>query len=249
MQALSRAVAVAATLAAASAAAQDMRMEADRSGVEVTVGTGFAAGLGYVYKDGQRLDGTQGDLKISDSANGAVPVVLELGYRFGPSWYAGLFGQYAYVLTKENPYSCPTGFDCDSTQWRFGPRLRYHFSPGAAMDPFVSLGFGFVVLNTTIKGETTVPTPLGPAPANLDIDVDTRGPEFVNFTIGGKWRLSESVSLGPALELSFSRYTVRTGTSTVNVPAANLTQTGPLAPTDDGPFGLAVLTLRGTYSL
>ncbi len=269
MRRVSRALAVVATLAAASAAAQDSTAgtadttadmpsstmatpssaSMERSGLEVSVGAGFGAGAGYVYKNGQRLDGTTGDLKLSDGSNGTVPVVLEIGYRLNNTWFAGLFGQYSYVITKENPFSCPTGFDCSSTLLRFGPRIQYHVAPDSAFDPFVGLGVGIVMLNSTVEGQTTVPTPAGPLPANIDVESETRGPEYVNLTLGARFRLSESLSLGPALDISYNTYTVRTGTSTVTIPAAGITQSGPLARTDDGPFALFILTLRGTYNL
>jgi hypothetical protein len=254
---------VIATLAAASAAAQEsaaqessmrestasMTAGSERSGLEVSVGVGFQAGAGYVYKNGQRLDGTRGDLKLSDGSSGAVPVQLEVGYRLNDTWFAGLFGQYTYVITKENPYSCPTGFDCSSTLLRFGPRLQYHVSPASSFDPYVGLGVGIIMLSSSVEGQTTVPTQVGPLPADLDIKSKTRGPEFINLTLGARWRLSDSLSLGPALDITYNSYTVRTGTSTVNIPAAGVSQSGPISGADDGPFALFILTIRGTYNL
>lgn len=255
MRKLSRAMAGIAALAAASAAAQEpdtaagMPATAERGGLEISVGAGFQGGAGYLYKNGQRLDGTTGDVKVTDGSNGSLPVILEVGYRLNPTWFAGLFGQYAYVLVKENPFTCPEGFDCSATQWKFGPRLQYHFSPDSSFDPFLGVGVGIVLLTGTAEGQIQVPTPAGPVPANLTVDSTTRGPEFLNLTFGVRWKVSDSLSLGPALDVSYNSYTVRYGTSSVSIPALGATQTAATTPTDDGPHALFALTLRGTYNL
>jgi hypothetical protein len=223
----------------------------ERSGLEVGVGLGFQVGAGYVYKNGTRLNGTVGDVKLSDAANGGIAFAVDLGYRLNSRWFIGAFGQYTHVLTKNNPLSCPEGFECSTGQIRLGPQVQYHFSPDASFDPFVGLGFGIVLLNSSIKGPIPVPTPAGPITANLDIDSKTRGPEFVNLTVGGKWRAGESFSFGPYLNATYARYTVRAGTSTLTLPAAagGSSVTGPLGPVDDGPYGLLILGFRGTYSM
>ena len=226
----------------------------DRSGLEISVGVGFQAGAGYVYKNGPRADGTRGDVKLSDAANGGVAFMLEAGYRVSPSWFIGAFGQYTHVLTKNNPLSCPDGFDCSTGQIRLGPQVQYHFSPDAGFDPFVGLGFGIVLLNSSIEGSRQVPTPVGAVTADVDIASKTRGPEFVNLTVGGKWRLSDSLSFGPYLTGTYARYTVRAGdqTTTVNLPPAAggpQTSTAGLPAVDDGPYGLVILGVRGTFNM
>ena len=227
-----------------TAAATTTTTATERSGLEVGVGLGFQAGAGYVYKNGTRLNGTVGDVKLSDAANGGIAFALDLGYRLNSRWFIGAFGQYTHVLTKNNPLSCPDGFDCSTGQIRLGPQVQYHFSPDASFDPFVGLGFGIVLLNSSIKG--TQPTGVA-----LDIDSKTRGPEFVNLTVGGKWRAGESFSFGPYLNATYARYTVRAGTSSATLPpaAGGATITGPLGPVDDGPYGLVILGFRGTYSM
>ncbi|WP_426753977.1 outer membrane beta-barrel protein [Myxococcus sp. Y35] len=214
------------------------------SGLELSVGVSFQAGAGYLYKDGAGVDGSVRDLKLSDAANGGIAFLLEAGYRINSRWYVGAFGQYSQVLVKENPYTCPEGFDCSVSQIRFGPHVQYHFAPKASFDPFVGLGVGMVLLNNKVSGPITAP-----APGTVDIEGQTRGPEFVNLTVGGKWRLSDSLSFGPYLTATYARYTTRSGTSTVNIPALNLTQEEPLDQVGDGPYGLLMLGVRGSWNL
>ncbi len=245
---LFRALAVVTTLVSSAAMAQETSSSV-KSGLEFTVGVGFQAGAGYVYKNGPRADGTVGDVKLSDVANGGLAALLEVGYRINPNWFIGAQGQYTKVLTKNNPYSCPDTFECSTSSLRLGPQVQYHFSPDASFDPFVGVGFGIALLNSTIEGQA--PTPVPGATAGIDIDSKIRGPEFINATIGGKWRLSNSLSFGPYLTGTYARYTVRAGTTTTTLPAAlgGTTTTTNLAPVDDGPYGLVILGIRGTFNL
>lgn len=248
---LLRALAVVTTLASSAAMAQDAEATGSsvRSGLEFTVGLGFQAGAGYVYKNGPRADGTVGDVKLSDAANGGVAFLLEAGYRASPNWFIGAFGQYTHVLTKTNPFTCPEGFDCNTRAMRFGPQVQYHFSPEASFDPFLGVGIGFTTLTSNIEG--SVPTPLPGANADVDIESTFRGPEFLNVTVGGKWRLGNSLSFGPYLTATYARNTVRVGTQTVTLPAqlgGTATTTG-VPRVDDGPQGLVILGVRGTFNL
>ncbi|MFP2909622.1 outer membrane beta-barrel protein [Pyxidicoccus sp. 3LFB2] len=241
------------TLVSSAAMAQDGATSSSvNSGLEFTVGLGFQAGAGYVYKNGPRADGTVGDVKLSDAANGGVAFLLEAGYRASPNWFIGAFGQYTHILTKNNPFTCPEGFDCKTSSMRFGPQVQYHFSPEASFDPFLGVGIGFTTLTSKVEG--TSPTPLPGITASVDGESTFRGPEFINVTIGGKWRLSNSLSFGPYLTGTYARNTVRTGSTTVTVPlppefgGPQTTTTG-AAPVEDGPQGLVILGIRGTFNL
>ncbi|WP_164020916.1 outer membrane beta-barrel protein [Pyxidicoccus trucidator] len=246
---LYRALAVVTTLVSSAAMAQEATSSSVRSGLEFTVGLGFQAGAGYVYKNGPRADGTVGDVKLSDGANGGVAFLLEAGYRASPNWFIGAFGQYTHILTKTNPYSCPEGFDCTTSSIRVGPQVQYHFSPEASFDPFVGIGFGFVTLTSKVEGQS--PTPVPGLNADVDIESTFRGPEYVNATVGGKWRLSNSLSFGPYLTGTYARNTVRAGTQTVTLPAqlGGTTATSGVPAVDDGPYGLIILGVRGTFNL
>ncbi|MCK8497363.1 outer membrane beta-barrel protein [Myxococcus sp. MISCRS1] len=246
---LSWALAAAVALGSAGASAQEVATYSAPTGLEVTVGLGFQAGVGYVYKNGLRLNQTIGDVKLSDAANGAVPVVAEVGYRVTPNWFIGAYGSYTHILTKENPYSCFEGWECAASQLRFGPQVQYHFSPTASFDPFVGLGFGMVILRNENSGPTQVQGPQGPLAANLKLKSSTRGPEFANVTVGGKWRLGHSLSFGPFLTATVGRYTTRSGDTTVTLPSPLPTTTSPLGYADDGPYGSVMLGVRGSWNI
>ena len=221
-----------------------------RRGLEVGLGVGPQAGAGYVYRGGERLDGSVGDVKLTDAAKGGVAVVLDLGYRLSDHWFVGAYGQYSKVLVKENPFSCPTDFACSTQQLSFGPQVQYHFAPAGRFDPFVGLGFGMVLLDSSIRGAIPVPLPGGAVRADLDIASQQRGPELVNLTVGGRWQAGTSLTFGPFLNVTYARYTVRSGTSTLFLPApAGGATQSKLGAVEDGPHGLVVLGFRGTYTL
>ncbi|MBZ4419842.1 hypothetical protein [Myxococcus sp. RHSTA-1-4] len=215
------------------------------AGPQVALSSGIGAGLGYIYTDGVSLvTGEPEDLKITDASSVSLPVLLELGYRVSPRLYLGVWGSYEKVFLKTSDKSCPEGFDCSSWQWRFGPEVQYHFSPGAGFDPWVGLGVGLEIARTDLDGELEVPVPgVGTVPAGAEVSLTDRGPTYARLTVGGDARLTRGVFLGPILTVSIGSYTVHTGEQTVTLPGLPA-QTGPVPPADDGFHALFTLGVR-----
>lgn len=212
-------------------------------GWELGLRAGFQLGAGYVYKNGHSPTGELRDLKISDAASGAIPGQLEVGYRLNRHLVLGIYGQYAYVFTKTNDVSCPTGFDCSAWQWSFGPEALYHFSPGAKFEPWVGLGVGMQILRTNISGTVPIPLPTGgTVSADTKASVTDRGPEL-NLSVGGDFRLGERFRLGPFLTVTLANYTVHVGDQKVTIPGLE-TQTIPVGPVDNGFHALFALGAR-----
>ncbi|WP_163988283.1 hypothetical protein [Pyxidicoccus caerfyrddinensis] len=232
---------------ASPAAAQELdapRAEGPR-GLQLALSVGAGGGVGYVYKnDVSSTTGEPEDLKITDASSITLPVLLEVGYRASPHCYLGLWGSYEKVFPKENERSCPDGFDCNFRQWRFGPEVRYHFSPGAGFDPWVGLGVGLEIAVSEGEGERDVPVPgVGPVPARIEKSVTDRGPTFARLALGGDVRLGRSLFLGPIVTASIGSYTVHTGERTVTLPGLP-PQTTALTPVDDGFHALFTIALR-----
>ncbi|MBF5046093.1 hypothetical protein FGE12_27005 [Aggregicoccus sp. 17bor-14] len=228
-----------------STTSTDMTMHSDggRMGPEIAISGNLGLGVGYVYKNAQTASGEE-SLKITDSAKFSIPVLVELGYRVTPRFYIGAFGSWEKVFTKENPLSCPSGFDCNTQQWRVGPEFRYHFSPEAGFDPWIGLGVGLEILKSHVKGTTNIPVAPGvTVPADVDTHVTDRGPTFARLAIGGDWHLSRAVALGPIATVSYGSYTVRTGDQKVTLPVIG-TRDNALTPVDNGPHALFTVGLR-----
>ncbi|WP_163988284.1 hypothetical protein [Pyxidicoccus caerfyrddinensis] len=232
---------------ASQAAAQEpgAPREEGPTGLQVALSVGAGAGVGYVYKNGvSPTTGEPQDLKVTDASSITLPVLLEVGYRASPHWYLGLWGSYEKVFEKHSDLSCPEGFDCNFRQWRFGPEVRYHFSPGAGFDPWVGLGVGLEVAESTLEGETDVPVPdVGPVPARVEFSVTDRGPTYARLALGGDVKLTRSLSFGPIITASIGSYTIRTGDQTVTFPGLP-PQEIPLPLVDDGFHALFTVALR-----
>ncbi|NTX08312.1 hypothetical protein [Myxococcus sp. CA040A] len=225
----------------------DVRAAHGMAGPQLAVGINLGLGAGYVYKDGTSRTGTREDLKITDAANASLPLMLELGYRFNPRFYAGLWGSWEKVFTKTNDISCPEGFDCNNSQWRFGPEGRFHFKPESGFDPWVGLAVGLEFLKSHVKGTTQVPVPGGgTVAANIDTQVTDRGPTFIRLSAGGDVRLTRYVAFGPIVTASLGSYTVRTGDQTLSI-AGLPGQTSPVSAVDDGFHALFTLGVRGVF--
>ncbi|RYZ39477.1 MAG: hypothetical protein EOO71_19990 [Myxococcaceae bacterium] len=215
-----------------------------RIGPEFAVSGNVGLGAGYVYKDGLSSAGTVESLKITDSAKVSIPVIVEVGFRATPRFYLGVWGSWEKVFTKENPLSCPTGFDCSTQQWRFGPEVRYHLSPMGGFDPWIGLGVGLEFLKSHVQGTTQVPVAPGVVvPAEVDTRVTDKGPTFARLTLGGDIRVTRAFSVGPIITASIGSYTVRTGTQTLNITGVG-ERPGTLARVDDGFHGLFTVGLR-----
>jgi hypothetical protein len=153
---------------------------AARRGPQLGLRVGYASGTGIVYSG----------LNVHDASDGALPVTVDLGWRFLPQLYAGVYGSFAPVFTKGNPLSCPAGFDCNAQDWRFGVQVDYHFLPRTRLDPYVGLGGGYEILHTNANGPVVVPTPLGNAPGNASAGIIDRGWEFAALTLGFDARIN-----------------------------------------------------------
>jgi len=225
----------------------DVRAAHGMSGFQLALGVNLGLGAGHVYKDGTSRTGEREDLKITDAANASLPILLEVGYRINPRIYAGVWGSWEKVFTKTNDISCPEGFDCDNSQWRFGPEARLHFKPESKFDPWVGLAVGLEFLKSHVKGDTQVPLPGGGAvPARIDTKVTDRGPTFVRLSAGGDVRVSRFLAFGPIVTASLGSYTVRTGDQTVSITGLP-PQTSAVTAVDDGFHALFTLGVRGIF--
>ena len=57
---------------------------------------------------------------LSDASSGALPLLVDVGWRIAPELYVGVYGQYAPVFLKTYALTCPSGSSCTAQDWRFG---------------------------------------------------------------------------------------------------------------------------------
>lgn len=209
-----------------------------RRGPQMGVRVGYTAGTGIVYSG----------LDVHDASSGALPITVDLGWRFLPQLYAGLYGAFAPVFLKNNPVSCPGDFDCNAQNWRFGVQVDYHFMPRSRLDPYVGLGGGYEILHTNVNGVSPVPLPTGgAAPGHVSAGIIDRGWEFANLTLGFDARIDSMVGVGPYVSGSLNEYNVHTGTQSVTVGNTQVSN-APLPDVDHGLHELFTAGVRGTFN-
>lgn len=205
-------------------------------GLQVGARLGYAVGIGSVYEG----------LAVYDASYGTLPLVVDVGWRALPELYVGAYGQLAPVFLRTNPQSCPENFQCSARDWRFGLQADIHFLPRTSLDPYIGVGAGYEVLNTTVNGTAPIPLPTGTVPGNVDSSVTERGWEFGNLTVGFDYRLSRGVGFGPFFTATLARFNVRESDRTVTVAGNNIPSApAPVAHSDHAQF---IIGARGTFN-
>jgi hypothetical protein len=207
------------------------------TGPQVGARVGYAAGAGVIYSG----------LSYSDATSGSIPVIVDVGWRFLPQLYAGIYGQLAPVITRTNAVSCPEGTNCSAQDYRFGVEVDLHFAPSSRVDPYVGVGGGYEVLQTNVGGGTTLPAAAGAQPASVNASTNDRGWEMAAVTLGLDVRPNRGVAVGPFVTGTLGEYNVRTGTQSV-MTGATLVQTTPVSDVNHGLHELLIGGVRGTFN-
>jgi hypothetical protein len=175
-----------------------------REAYEAKTGIQFGARVGYAAQAGSIYSG----LGVWDASSGNVPIIVDVGWRALPQLYVGAYGQYAPVLLKTNAQSCPSDFNCDAQNWRFGLQVDIHPAPHTRLDPYFGVGSGYEILHTNVNGTVPIQLATGPATALVDQSVTDRGWEFANVTAGFDYRANAAVGVGPFITATYGRFNV-----------------------------------------
>jgi hypothetical protein len=172
---------------------------ADAAGLDKP-GWDFGARLGYALPFGN----TVAETKLSDALSGAVPLVLEAGYRINGNVTIGGLFQYAVAQIK----NCDPGADCSASVVRLGIEAIYNFNLEGSFTPWLGLGTGYEWLGASESagGQT--------------LSVGLHGFEFVTAHVGGDFRLSPRFNLGPFVSFSVGEY----GTATAEMGGMSASQ-------------------------
>jgi len=173
-------------LLAALLALSPVAATAAPTGPEVGFRVAYAVPLGDIVGDG-----AGGSTKISDLFSGGLPIQVDLGYRFTPGFYGGIFGSYGFLF----PTNCDPTASCSGHNFRLGLDVQLHAAPDASVDPWLGLGVGYewLVLSVSGGGQTQ--------------DATLRGFEFGNVQVGVDFAASPGFHFGPFASFSLARYT------------------------------------------
>jgi hypothetical protein len=165
---------------------------------------GLRVGYAIPFGDAQQsvnVDGTKGStLSMERLQRGMLPIWFDLGYRFSPHVYLGLFYQYAPTFPPSGncavntiPSNGPT--TCDGFDQRFGLDLHYHIRPKELIDPWIGLGLGYEMtqLNHAQGGGSDTGS------------FQAWGPQ-ADLQLGLDLRFADKIPFGPFVDLSVSEF-------------------------------------------
>jgi hypothetical protein len=129
---------------------------------------------------------------LEDVVDGALPIALDLGYRFNRRVWGQL-----YIAAA--PAASATAFcsgDCSAADVRFGVEVLLRLAPGARLDPWVGVGAGIELLQ--VKGDE--------AADGTRREWDWAGIE-IPFEAGLDVAIGDRFSLGPYLSVALAQFT------------------------------------------
>jgi outer membrane protein W len=130
----------------------------------------------------------------SFSLQGAL--VTEIGWKFTPNWFAGLYGSLGLGGTSGTASAAcsQANFTCYAITWRAGLEALYHFEPASPINPWVGYGIGYESSAINESNDSGFGS------------VTASGWEFGHFMAGVDFRLSRNVAIGPLLDLALGEY-------------------------------------------
>ncbi|ACG73849.1 conserved hypothetical protein [Anaeromyxobacter sp. K] len=163
-------------------------------------GLTLSARLAYGAPSGDisdEVDATGAPLypKLDDLVRHKVPIWLELGYRFNPAVWGGIYLELAPASISKD--FCVPGRSCDGSDIRFGFDVQFHLQPYQIVDPWVGFGMGLEVLNAEAyePGTGTI------------AEFSWAGFEFPMLEVGLDLALSPYLTMGPFVSWSAGQYT------------------------------------------
>jgi hypothetical protein len=144
---------------------------------------------------GQWAGGSGADL--GNVVDGQLPFWLDAGYRVSPELYVGGFLQFAVIFPHGNSLGVAcgqNGVSCGGNDIHAGIDLHYHFLPKTSFDPWAGVGVGYEWLNWSASA------------AGQSAGVTFAGWQFVDFQLGGDYKIAPNLGVGPFVMLSLGQY-------------------------------------------
>jgi hypothetical protein len=187
---------------------------------------GFRAGYGVP------LGRADGNVRFSEAIAGMVPLWVDIGYRMKPNWYLGAFFQYGIARassidrpTCSNPNS---RFSCSMNNLRFGLNAHYHFMPAHSFDPWIGIGAGYEISNSTFTTRVA---------GGDDYSHTREGFEFGNLQLGFDYRETPKFGIGPFVTFTIAQFSTGAGVD-YPIPAVDKTI-----------HGWLIVGVRGVFDL
>jgi len=170
---------------------------------------GFRAGYSVPFGD-LVGDGTGGSTKLSDLFSGGIPLQVDLGYRFTPGFYGGIFGSYGFLFAT----NCDPSASCSGHNFRLGLNVQLHAAPDASIDPWLGLGVGYEWLSFSED-----------AGGGQSQEATVRGFELGNVQVGVDFAASPGFHFGPFASISIAKYTDGSTSGVLGAASGSLNDT------------------------
>jgi hypothetical protein len=157
------------------------------SGVSIGLSVGYGLPMGNV-------SGTQA---MGDLYSGAVPVQVDVGWRFTPNLYLGAFFQYSFAFissTQEAACTLNGWTSCSGGDMQFGVDFVYTILPYATFAPYVGLGLGWEIGSLSYTS------------ASQSVSESVSGFQFARIILGGDFRVGSAFRVGPFVNFSFGQF-------------------------------------------
>jgi opacity protein-like surface antigen len=128
---------------------------------------------------------------LGSDFTGAVPLSLDLLYRFDRYFSAGFYFTYAPGIAKD----CPSGATCSQSFTRFGLQAAYTLDRSGSLRPWFGIGVGYEWLRLDIPGGSGT----------------LSGFEWANLQVGGDFAVTARFFVGPYVGVSFGQFSDASG--------------------------------------
>lgn len=145
----------------------------------------------------------------------AIPLVLDLDYRFSPNWGAGVFGELGFprVSIDDEEASYAAG----GHHYRVGIEAQYHAKSESRVEPWLGVGFGYDVLRATYHETSSYWDKLNPTPDHASRPLRASGFELGHLRLGIDFRIFPAFAIGPFLSASVVAYRNQVGVTRSDV--------------------------------
>jgi len=191
-------------------------------GAPVDHGLQLGARIGYSLPTGT-LAGGSPSTHISDLETAAVPLGIDLGYRFAPTFYLGGTLAWGPGIAPNAQGSCPVTASCSREDTQIRVEARVYFAPEAQVGWWMAFGAGWEIADFSQSAGTSsvVARLTGPILADIQLGFESRK---------GLGRI------GPYLGVTFAEFL----TEDFNPPTSGSIQ-------DPGVHEWITVGLRGSY--
>jgi hypothetical protein len=157
------------------------------SGLSIALSIGYAVPMGSVDASG----------KLSDLYSGALPLQVDIGWRFTPNLYLGAFFGYSFGFLNSSVNAIcggVGGVSCSGGIIQFGADFVYTFIPYSMFAPYVGLGVGWEIASVNASAN------------NASGSVTLSGMQFARIIAGGDFRIGSAFRVGPFVNFSLGQY-------------------------------------------